>query len=295
MDNSTPSRELIALVSMIDEPDPSVFAEVSARIVQLGSQVIPFLESAVYEQTSSVVLGRLDTLMQQVRFEILKKELIAWLDHGGKDMISGWLAVTRYQYPDVNPDDIRKEFRSIRQDIWLELNDQLTALEQVKVFNHLFFHIHGFEGEMDDYHHLDNSYLNRVLSRRKGNPLSMGLVYREVARSLGIPVAGVNLPEHFVLAYMGNGLDPEKLELRKDVPLFYIDAFNGGAVFSSTEIHAFLNKLGLDPLPGFFSPCTNIDIMRRMISNLKTAYEFAGKAASKSGMEEIGELLLQHS
>jgi regulator of sirC expression with transglutaminase-like and TPR domain len=101
-----------------------------------------------------------------------------------------------------------------------------------------------------------------------------------------LPVYGVNLPEHFILAYKD---EFEDLEL-EDHPygvLFYINTFSKGTVFGKREIDTFLKQINMQPLDMFYSPCTNVDIVRRMLRNLIAAYEKLGYPEKVQDLEQL--------
>ncbi len=283
-------HEIQALVSMVDDPDPVIYREVYDKIVQHGEDAVPFLEDELIRVAGEESCHRLESLIRKIHTEKIYQGLDHWIITTPQDdLTEAWLWVTRYRYPDLSAAAVREELESIRRDVWLEMNENLTALERIKVLNHVFYDIHGFGGNMDDYHHPDNSYLNRVLDTRKGNPLSLSIIYMMLAREMNMPVVGINLPEHFVLAFMGESVDPESLQVKYDKPLFYINAFSGGAVFSEMEINAFLQKLKLDPLPAFFEPCPYPQIMLRMLNNLVMAYELQGDDRRKEELTALRE------
>ena len=290
MENSR-EREIQALVSMVDEPDLAVFDEIAQKIVDYGNDALPFLDDALTSTPDKVQHRRLTAISQQILFQRLTANLKEWSKGGGKDLLGAWLDVTRFFYPDLDDTLVYQTIEQIRRDVWLEMNENLTALEQVKVFNHVFYDLNGFSGSIEDYHNPDNSMVHRVLERRSGNPLSIGIIYMLVARSVDLPVAGINLPEHFVLAYMGDRLDADRMETEKDNALFYINAFSGGAVFSTQEINEFLLKLGMEPLAAFFTPCANRDIIIRMLNNLMISYEQMGQKERVRGFEALRDSL----
>jgi regulator of sirC expression with transglutaminase-like and TPR domain len=119
-----------------------------------------------------------------------------------------------------------------------------------------------------------------------------------VAQKLNIPIFGVNLPQHFVMAYMDSvvsgNLDAlyktEPMENKKEGQvLFYINAFNLGAVFSKANLEQFLKQVGIEPKYEFFLPCSNLDIVKRILRNLSAAYEKSNKIYKQN---EILEILL---
>jgi regulator of sirC expression with transglutaminase-like and TPR domain len=286
-------REIHALMRLIDEPDSAVYLEISSRIHSFGSSIIPFLENEWEQTTDPFVQDRIESLIHQIQLQSIQQDLEGWLRDGGRSLLQAALIMARYQYPQLNEADVEAEISQIRKDIWLELNDNLTALEQIKVFNHVFYDIHGFSGNTRDYHDPVNSYLNRVLETRKGNPLSLGIVYMIIAQSLDLPVFGVNLPEHFVLAYTGTEFNAEELSDPTTSVLFYINAFSRGTVFNQQEVDNFLQHLGHEPNPLFFKPCRNEDIILRMLNNLINAYSRKDQPQKARDMESLRDLFSQ--
>ncbi len=277
-------RKMEALVSLIDEPDPDVFRDISLDIHSHGTEIIPFLEHAWETQHLPEIQKRIESIIHQIQFDQLCADLKTWLNEGGRNLLEGIIIVARYRYPDLEEDEIEYELAKLRKDIWIELNESLTALEQIKVFNYVFYEIHGFYGNITDYHNPENSFINKVIETRTGNPLSLGIIYMLLAQSLDLPVHGINLPEHFVLAYTGTTLNPDTLEYSESNILFYINAFSRGNVFAVKDIEVFLKQLKLEPKPSYFKPCTNKDIVQRMLYNLMFAYR---KNAEDGKFKEI--------
>lgn len=284
-------RDIQALISMVDEPDPAVFSEIAEKIVGYGQTAFPILDEAIHSTADEELLKRLEEISQRILFKQLSAGLEHWKNSEEQDLLTAWLHVSRYSYPDINESEVHNGIEAIRKDVWLEMNENLTALEQIKVFNHVFYDLHRFSGNIDDYHNPDNSFVHKVLQSRSGNPLSIGVIYMLVARSVDIPISGINLPEHFVLAYMGDRLDADKMMAEHENALFYINAFSGGAVFSTQEINEFLLKLGMEPLAAFFNPCSNRDIIIRMLNNLIIAYEQVDRKNRVSGFKNLRDNL----
>lgn len=277
MNSEDKIRKMEALVSLIDEPDPNVFRDISLDIHSHGPEIIPFLEHAWETQHLPEIQKRIESIIHQIQFDQVCSDLKEWLEDGSRDLLEGIITVARYHYPNLEEDQIEYELAKLRKDIWIELNENLTALEQIKVFNYVFYEIHGFYGNITDYHNPENSFINKVLETRTGNPLSLGIVYMMLAQSLDLPIHGINLPEHFVLAYTGTTINPDTLEYSESNILFYINAFSRGNVFAVKDIEVFLKQLKLDPKPAYYKPCTNSDIVLRMLHNLMFAYKKAGE------------------
>lgn len=286
--------EIRALITLIDDPDEGVYHQVRERIVSLGDHVVPVLERAwEYDDLGDLFRNRIEDILQTIHLGGVTDRLKAWRETGGEDLLEGALIISRYRYPDMDEQKVKARLASIRQDIWLELNDHLTAFEKVRVFNHIFFQVHGFKGNKRNYHAPQNSYINEVLDSRKGNPLSLAIIYQVLAEDLGLPLRGVNLPNHFVLAY----LDEESIggadsgQQGEENVLFYVNAFSQGDILGRNEINEFLEKLKIAPRASFYSPCTNLDIIRRQLNNLANSYEKLGDTERSKDLEKLRDLL----
>ncbi|HMC97959.1 MAG TPA: transglutaminase-like domain-containing protein, partial [Flavobacteriales bacterium] len=260
----------------------------------LGGNVVPVLERAwEYDEFGDLFRNRIEDILHTIHLAAVTDRLKAWKAGGGEDLLEGALIISRYRYPDMDEHKVKARLASIRQDIWLELNDHLTAFEKVRVFNHIFFQIHGFKGNKRNYHAPQNSYINEVLDSRKGNPLSLAIIYQVLAEDLHLPMRGVNLPNHFVLAY----LDEDSIggadhgQQGEENILFYVNAFSQGDILGRNEINEFLQKLNIEPRASFYSPCTNMDIIRRQLNNLANSYQKLGDSDRAQDLERLRDLL----
>ncbi|CAG0977680.1 hypothetical protein FLAV_01593 [Flavobacteriales bacterium] len=280
-------KEISALIRLLEDPDETVFYHVKDKILSFGNEVIPLLESAWETSFEPLMQKRIENIIHQLQFVNIKTGIREWYLAGGKDLLSGVLFVAKYQYPDLNEEKIKHFINQLSQDVWLELNDYLTAPEKVKVINKILYDIHGFSGNKTNFHSPQNSFINTVLESKKGNPLSLGIVYLLVCNKLSMPVLGVNLPEHFVLAYIEDNIFKfgQKIE-RKDI-LFYINPFNRGFIFSSVEIDKFIQQINIMPSESHYLPCKNTDIVVRMLKNLVISYQKLGYAEKQQEIEEL--------
>ncbi|MGB3948036.1 MAG: transglutaminase-like domain-containing protein [Bacteroidia bacterium] len=271
-------NELNALISLLDDPDESVYKHVSTKFLSLGQEVIPVLEDAWEHSFDTLIQNRIENIIHQIQFDIIKGALQDWAHPEKQNLLDGAMLIARYQYPDIDFKKIQKQIDQIKHDVWLELNNNITALEKVKIINHILFDVHNFSGNTTNYHAPQNSYINNVLESKKGNPLLLSIIYTIIAQSLDIPIYGVNLPEHFILCYVDvehMGVPSSKGNVGSNV-LFYINPFSKGTVFGQKEIDAFLKQLKLEQLPIFYEPCSNLEIMKRLLRNLITSYEKLG-------------------
>jgi len=165
--------------------------------------------------------------------------------------------------------------------------NEASPSEQIKLINHIFYHIQGFSGNTTNHQDPQNSYLSQVLETKKGNQISLAIIYSIIAQKLDIPVYGVNLPQHFILAYV----DESKQSEFESGILFYINAFNKGFIFGRRDVDMFLKQLNLKSDKQFYEPCSNTDIIKRVLRNLISAYEHLGSAEKVIELNELLALL----
>lgn len=284
MNEALSNKEIEALIHLLDDTDEEVYSHVKERIIDLGEPVIPQLEEAWEHSFNHLLQERIEDVIHVIQFDGLAARLAKWKEEGELDLWEGVVLIARYQYPDLDEPDLRRQLELIRRDVEKELKPGMKPLEKVRVINHVLFDIYGFTSNKTHFHSPPNNYINNVLESRKGNPLSLSVVFAVLAQSLGMPVYGVNLPEHFILAYMNtNREEPVPAEQ----VLFYVNPFSKGAIFSKREIDTFLNQLKIAHRPEFYEPCSNARILQRMLNNLIFAYEGMGY---KYKVEELKEL-----
>jgi regulator of sirC expression with transglutaminase-like and TPR domain len=287
MENST---EISALVKLLDDPDPEVFQHVEKRLLEYGNSVIHFLETEWEKSLDTLLQERIENIVHQIQFNTVKEDLNLWYQSGAFDLLQGALVINRYQYPDLDDQKIINQIEEIKREIWLGLQHEMSSVEKIKLINHIFYNNYGFSGNTKNHHDPQNSYINQVLETKKGNQISLAIIYSTIAQKLDIPVYGVNLPQHFILGYIDEG----KRDENEFGVLFYINAFNKGAIFGKHDVDQFLRQLNLQAQPGFYAPCSNVEIIRRIIRNLISSYENLGAAEKVEELKELQEILLNN-
>jgi regulator of sirC expression with transglutaminase-like and TPR domain len=267
--------EVHALISLIEDPDEQIYEQVRTTLKGYGEVIIPQLEQYwELEKFGPLFQKRVEELITSIHYDSVYNRLKNWKNSPDQSLLEGALIINRYQYPGFDEEEVRHVVSKIRQDIWLELNDHLTSFEIVRVMNHMLFKVYGFHGNRDNYHDPRNSFFTDIIASRRGNPLSLGILYTHIAKSLDLPIFGVNLPSHFILCYldyhpefMEMGVTPEESDV-----MFYINPFQDGAILQKTEIDEFLALQKIDANPSFYRPCSNVAMISRMLNNLIHGY-----------------------
>ena len=288
--------EVNALISLIEDPDESIYLQVRSELKNYGEDIIPHLEHFwELNDFGTLFQTRLEELISSIQYDSVYNSLKKWIASEEKDLLEGALIINRYGYPGCDEDELRRIVSRIRQDIWLELNDNLTAVEVVRVFNHMLFKVYGFEGDRDSYDQPQNSFFSDVLTNKRGNPLSLSILYGYLAKALDIPLYGVNLPSHFILCYLD--LDPDYRDWgisEKDADiLFYVNPFSQGTMLMKEEIDEFLRTHNLPQDQRFYKPCSNVDMISRMINNLIHTYIAKNQEDKVRELKSLQSILLE--
>ena len=279
--------EVKSLIRLLDDPDKEIYEHVHEKLFSYGPEAIEYLESAWEQAFDPIQQERIANLVHEIQFGIVKKDLQLWSQSGAFDLLQGILTINRYQYPDLDEQKVINQIEAIKRDIWIQMMHESSPAEQVKLINHVFYNIYGFSGNITNHLDPQNSFLSQVLETKKGNQISMAIIYSIIAQKLDIPVYGVNLPQHFILAYMDDSMQSEF----EGGILFYINAFNKGLIFGRRDVDMFLKQLDLKFDKQFYEPCSNTDIIKRVLRNLISSYEHLGSSEKVDELNELLEIL----
>ncbi|MCG8307459.1 MAG: hypothetical protein MI975_08710 [Cytophagales bacterium] len=276
MDKTLTDKELKALVSLLEDEDFEVIKHVEDRIKSIGNDVIPFLEKEWESSFNPVVQRKIEELIHLLQFDHLKLRLRTWAEDGGQDLLEGAWIVATYQYPDLELGFLRKEIEQLYYEVWLDFKQGLHPYDQIKVVNNALFEKLRFKANTKNFHSPGNSMINVVLETKRGNPISLCILYILIAQKLELPIYGVNLPNLFICTYKTKSQQ------------FYINAFNNGLIFSRPDIENYVQQLHLNQMDLFFEPCTNADIIKRILRNLIISFE---KLGDHQKSDEVKQLL----
>jgi regulator of sirC expression with transglutaminase-like and TPR domain len=173
------------------------------------------------------------------------------------------LTMAAADYPDLDIEVYLARIDQLAADAQARLGSEADVHRTLAVLNDVLFREHGFRGNCENYFDPRNSFLNEVLERRTGIPISLSVLYIEVAQKIGLPLQGVGFPGHFLVKFTG---------VNEEI---VIDPFNQGEIRSRKNLQTLLNRLYGGKLsfdPDFLSATPKKQILRRMLNNLKLIY-----------------------
>ncbi|GHA71494.1 transglutaminase-like domain-containing protein [Pontibacter akesuensis] len=254
-------NEIKALISLLDDRDNEVATYVEKQIVHLGEGIIPFLEEEWEETLNADLQKKIEDLIHNLQFGGLLQRLKTWKETGAENLLEGMWLVNSYLYPDVEFASINKTIDQLYFDAWTQMKEEMHPYDQVKALNNVLFREKRFTANTKNFHSPANSMLHLVLESKRGNPLTLCVLYMTLAQRLDMPVYGVNLPNLFILTYKLDGMQ------------FYINVYNKGLILSKSDIDNYILQLDLNPMDIFYEPCSNLEIVKRALRNLAFSFE----------------------
>src|SRR6185312_14362758 len=124
-------KEVTALISLLDDPDEKIFSTITSQLMNIGEKVIPVLEDAWEASLNPVLQTRIENIIHRIQYKKVFDSILKWKNENSDNLWEGALLVAKYMYPELEEEKLLKQVQIIKQDIWLELNDNLTALEKV--------------------------------------------------------------------------------------------------------------------------------------------------------------------
>lgn len=261
------NKEITALLQLIDDPDQEVFDLVSQKIVDYGRPIIANLEHLWETTPDNATQERIEMLIHRLHYRDLKEDFHQWNVAGHHDLVLGALLAAKFQYPDLAFAPVRHEIEKIRRNIWLELNNYLTPLEQVNVLTSILYSYYGLKGNEPNYAEPNEFLLNKVLETKRGNQLGNGVLYLLLCEMLDIPVRAVDIPRQFILAYFRPGYSAENLQNPYELIEFFIDPTTG-QVFTHHDVESYFRRITVEPASQHFIPRKNKEVIQSLLIGL---------------------------
>lgn len=251
---SSLSSEMDALVRLLDDPDTTVQSSVQTRLDELGPDAVPQLMAA-RDRADAALRPQLDDVIHTLHMKRIRKAWQLIMDAPSVDLERGAFLIALYRFPGLDIPAYRAQIDAFAETAHSAVQ-HAQGIERAFALAEVMCDTLGFSGNEDHYYDPSNSYLNQVIDRRRGIPISLSVLYLLVGKRLNLPVYGVNLPAHFLVKYVDEHGEA------------YVDLFNGGAYVSKDACIRFLLKAGVKPRPVYFRAAASQAILLRMGRNL---------------------------
>lgn len=285
------NKEMEALFNLIDDPDIEVFSVVSDRILHYGNHIIPHLEN-LWENTVSIdVQKRIEILIHKLQYHELQNDLTEWSSNTYNDLLFGALLVSKYQYPDLHTTPILQDLERIKRNIWLELNNYLTPLEQANVLSSILYNYYQLSGNEISYESPNDFFINKVLECKRGNAISMGILYQVMCDLLDINASIINVPKQMIIAFYHTDFyaDKSKEDARAKIH-FYVDAVNGQA-YSYKDIQSYFKRINITPNAEHFKPLSHKRTIQILLEEVGKCFYNSNLVDKKEEVTALAKIL----
>ena len=282
------NKEITALLRLLDDPDDEVFDTVASQLLHYGKDIIPNLEQLWEVTENQEVQERIETLIHRVHFQDLQDEFFEWSNSKNPELLRGAILVAKYQFPDLNVPALLTQFDQIRRNVWLELNNYLTPLEQVNVFNSILYNYYKLKGHELTERDPKFFFINQVLESKQGNCYTLGVLFLSLCELLDIPIFAVDIPRQFVFAYIDtlhHFFNPDSEGVQQIQ--FYVDPLNG-MVYTQKDVDTYLKKINAQEREAYFAPLLAKRIIFKLLEELSLCYRYMRE---EQKAEEIQQLM----
>jgi regulator of sirC expression with transglutaminase-like and TPR domain len=284
------TNEISALFKLIDDPDEEVFGAVSNKIIDFGKTIIPNLENLWETIPDEHIQERIERIIHRLHYTDLTEDFRQWSLAGYHDLLVGALLVSKFQYPDLSTAPTLLEVEKIRKNIWLELNNYLTPLEQVRIVTGILYNYHNLKGTEVAYTEINEFLVHKILESKRGNQLGNGLLYLILCDRLDLPVKAIGVPKQFVLAYFKPGYSNEATEDYQSKIEFFIDP-TSGMVFTHNDVESYFKRISVPPAPNYFKPLSNKKVIQYLLEESAKCFDTEKEMYKKDELIALSRLI----
>lgn len=283
---------LDSLITLLDDPDESVFKLVLQEMLKEGISIVDRLEHIWETSMEELTQRRIEVIIQQIQLSDTQEKIRNWATQENIDLFEGIFLISRYQYPGLKLKNIQAQLDKIKKDVWLEYKNSLTSLEKITLLNHIFFSQYKFKIDKEHIESPLNCYINKVLETRKGNPVSITILYIIIARSLGLPVYYIDFDSSPLAGYF----DKDIAQLahgdeNTSAALFYINTSNKGAIIGPKEVDYLKHNGDQSQQKQRPEPCSDRFVIKRLIEKLIDDYKLSGQSEKIDYLKDIAGIL----
>ncbi len=260
----TTKSEIESLLLLLEDPDPFIQESVQNRFNELGENAIPLLDEYRAETKNPEEKTKLGSIIHQLTFPTLRADFHEVLEKGVKNREGLEVAaftLARFGNPTLRIKEYQKKLDHFAEMVEPTIRYRLDERRKMKQLIKFVFEDLNFGGDTEDYHNPANCFMDQVINRRRGLPISLSMIVMFLAQRLEMPFFGVNMPIHFMLNYVS-----EKEEV-------LIDPYDNGAIVTYDQCYFFLKKNNIEPRPDHFKIASDLEILTRCIRNLIHSYE----------------------
>lgn len=275
--------ELRALINLLD--DDQIYRPVKTRLLEYGTQALPYLDEVIRQEDIERI-HRAQEIRTEIRRFSLEQEWIAMLEHfRGRDLDleEGVWFIARIGHPDLDVGHYQKKLNFLARKIRNKFRPTDTGFDRLKRLISVLVKAEKYTGNMDHYYQPENSFLNNVVDRKVGLPITLSVLYLLVGNRVDVPMVGLGIPGHFMLRFTGSGEES-----------VFIDPFYQGRLLDVKGVERFCRRIGAGFDLSYLEPVSSADIIERMLRNLALVFTKLEDEPRLARIKKILVLYAQH-
>jgi regulator of sirC expression with transglutaminase-like and TPR domain len=230
-------------------------------------------------------------MIYKLRLQDLKEAFVEWKSKPDPSLFEGALLVTKFQFPELATDNLRHQIEKIRRNIWLELNNYLTPLEQANVIRNILFSYYQIKGVEVNYERPEEFLISAPLQSKKGNAIANTLLYAELCQQLEIQAQFINIPKQCIIAFYASDWDPEEIVTNpQEFIQFYVEGTTGNA-FSQKDLDQYMIRSNIEPKNSYYKALSNVKIIKKHLLEFAKCFNSPTLQYKQKDLTDLANLL----
>ena len=275
--------KISSLIRLLDDRDPYVTDQVGNRLVELGTEAVPFLEMASRGENLTLKTRALGILERIAPRQLADAFRSLSRTPDDIDLEKGVLLLMQFGHPSADPERVRQQLDQLAEGLAPKIKPEESAARILGHLTDYLFHQRGFHGNQDNYIDPDNSYFDTVLKNKTGLPIALSVLCILLGQRLQIPIVGIGLPYHFIAKY-NSVSDP-----------ILFDPFHRGRVLTPEKCSEMVQGFGVQFEDHYLIPITHREILARMIQNLVNIYQKLDEEAKVNSLKEYSQIVMSQN
>ena len=285
------TEEIKALFNLIDDPDEEVFSTIADRLLDYGTPIIPDLEHLWENTLEEGTLERIEQMIYKLRLKDIQQQFITWSELPKPSLFEGALLLVKYQFPELALDNLRHQLEKIRRNIWLELNNYLTPLEQANVIRNILFSYYQIKGVEVNYEKPEDFLVSSPLQSKPGNAFANAIIYAELCQQLEVHAEWINIPKQCILAYFSADWEPDEVVPNpQEFIQFYVEGTSGHP-FSQKDMDQYFLRHNIEPKTVYYKRLSNVRVIKKMILEFSKCFNSPTLQFKRDDLVELARLI----